>query len=99
MEDISVEIHDGVLDINDLSLYDNSIENANFYKYTPQTQANNDAHGQQIRIDINVQDTFAVPSKSYISITGQIVRADDNTAYVPANEITPINNAIMYLSV
>jgi len=97
MEDISVEIPDGMWDINDPNLYDNSTEKAEFYEYTSQTQANNNSPVQQIRIDINAHDIFTKPLESYISITGQIVRGIDDNAYVVANEITHINNAMLYL--
>jgi len=82
--------------ITDPNLYDNSTEKAEFYEYTPQTQANDNSPGQKIRIDINAQDIITKPSESYVSITGQIVRADNNV-YAVAYEITLINNAMMFL--
>jgi hypothetical protein len=93
----SQEVHDEMLDINEPHLYDESISSMNFYEYTPQTQANNNTAGHQIRMIINNQDIYTLPSKSYISIKGQIRRLDNNNAYVVANEITLINNAMMYL--
>jgi len=60
-------------------------------------KAKYNAHGQQIRIDINAQDIFTVPSKSYICITGQIIRSDNGNLYVMDNEITLKNNGMMYL--
>src|SRR5579863_4075613 len=69
----------------------------NFYEYTPQTQANNNTAGHQISIVINNQDIYSLPSKSYLSIKGQIRRADNNNAYAAADEIALINNAMMYL--
>jgi len=93
----STEVHDEMLDINEPHLYDESISSMNFYEYTPQTQANNNTAGQQISMIINNQDIYTLPSKSYISFKGQIRRADNNNAYAAANEITLINNAIMYL--
>jgi hypothetical protein len=91
------EVHDEMLDINEPHLYDESISSMNVYEYTPQTQANNNTAGQQINIIINNQDIYTLPSKSYISIKGQLRRADTNNAYTAANEITLINNAMMYL--
>jgi hypothetical protein len=93
----STEVHDEMLDINEPHLHDESISSMNFYEYTPQTQANNNTAGQQISIIINNQDIYTLPSKSYISFKGQIRRADNNNAFVAANEITLINNAMMYL--
>ena len=94
---ISQEVHDDMLDVNEPNLYDESIRSINYYDYTPQTQANNNKCGHQIKIDINAQDIYTLPSKSYLSIKGQIRRLDNNTAYVGTDEIALINNAIMYL--
>jgi hypothetical protein len=91
------EVHDEMLDINEPRLYDESISSLNFYEYTPQTQANNNTAGLQISMIINNQDIYTLPSKSFISIKGQIRRADNNNAYVAGDEITLINNAMMYL--
>jgi len=87
-----------MLDINEPHLYDERISSMNFYEYTPQTRANNNTAGQQISMIINNQNIYTKPSKSYISLKGQIRRADNNNAYVAANEITLINIAMMYVS-
>src|SRR5258708_10478443 len=94
---ISQEIHDEMLDIQDHFLFDESISEINYFEYTPQTQSSNNSPGHPIRIDINAQDIYTLPSRSYISIKGQIRRADTNAAYVRGDEITLINNAMMYL--
>ena len=80
MTALSQEVHDEMLDISEPHLYDESISSMNFYEYTPQTQANNHTSGHQINITINNQDIYTLPSKSYISIKGQIRRADNNNA-------------------
>ena len=92
-----LEVHDDMLDITNPYEYDESISEINYHEYTPQTQANNNTIGHQIKIDINAQDIYTLPSKSYISITGQIRRLDNNQAYARGDEITLINNAMMYL--
>ena len=92
-----VEFNDEMLDITEPLRYDESIIEQNYFEYTPQTQANNNSMSHQIKIDINAQDTYTLPSKSYISIKGQIRRADNNNPYVAGNDITLINNAMMYL--
>src|SRR5271157_1092309 len=94
---LSQEVHDEMLDISEPHLYDESICSMNFYEYTPQTQANNNTISNPIIITINNQDTYLLPSKSYISIKGQIKRADNNNAYAAADEIALISNAMMYL--
>ena len=91
------EVHDEMLDISEPHLYDESISSMNFYEYTPQTQANNNTNGHQISITINNQDVYSLPSKSYISVKGQIRRADDDNVYAATDEITLINNAMLYL--
>ena len=94
---LSEEVHDEMLNINEPYLYDESITSFNFFEYTPQSQANNNTDNHSINIVINAQDIYTLPSKSYIAIKGQIRRADNDNAYVTADEITLINNAMMYL--
>ena len=96
MTGLSEEVHDEMLDVNEPHMYDESISSINFYEYTPQTQANNNSTGP-ISLTINNQDIYTRPSESYISFKGQIKRADNNNAYAAADEITLINNAMMYL--
>jgi len=96
MTTLSVEVHDEMLDINEPHAYDESIQSMQFHEYTGQTQGNNNMIGHPIRIEINLQDVYCLPSKSYISIKGQLCQ-QDNTEYAAATEITLINNAIMYL--
>ena len=64
---LSSDVHDDMLDINELLLFDESISAMNFYEYAPQTQANNNTAGHQISIVINNQDICLHPSKSYAS--------------------------------
>lgn len=94
---LSQEVHHEMLDISEPHFYDESIGCMEFYEYTPQTQANNNTPGHQISIVINCQDTYTLPSKSYLSIKGQLRRASNNNAFTADNEITLINNAMMYL--
>ena len=93
----SVEVHDEILDIAEPHHYDESISSMDFYEYTPQTQANNNNNGQPISMIINNQDIYTLPSKSYISIKGQLRRLGNNNAYVATDEVALINNAMMYL--
>ena len=94
---LSQEVHDEILDVNEQTLYDESISSMNYHEYTPQTQANNNQCGHQINIVINAQDVYTLPSKSYLSIKGQIRKKANNNAYAATDEVTLINNAIMYL--
>src|SRR5271157_5612359 len=97
MATLSEEVHDEMLDVAEPHHCDEGISSMNFYEYTPQTQANNNTAGHQISIVINNQDIYSLPSKSYISIKGQIKRADNNNVYAADAEIALINKAMMYL--
>src|SRR5271157_4739700 len=97
MATLSEEVHDEMLDVAEPHHCDEGISSMNFYEYTPQTQANNNTAGHQISIVINNQDIYSLPSKSYISIKGQLRRADNNNAYAADAEIALINNAMLYL--
>src|SRR5258708_848072 len=94
---IREEFHDEMLDIKDPLRFDESISEINYFEYTPQTQANNNRAGHKIKIEINAEDAYTLPSRSYISITGQIKRIDNDNPYAADREITLINNAMMYL--
>ena len=97
MTALSLESHSSILDINEPHLFDESIQSMQYYQFTPATQQNNNVLGAAIKIDINAQDIYILPSKSYRSIKGQIRRNDTNAAFAASPEITLINNAMMYL--
>ena len=97
MTALSLESHSSILDINEPHLFDESIQSMQYYQFTPATQQNNNVLGAAIKIDINAQDIYILPSKSYLSIKGQIRRNDTNAAFAAGPEITLINNAMMYL--
>mgnify|MGYP003547443230 FL=1 len=97
MEELAIEVFDEMLSIDTKFDYDESIQSLQVYEYTPQTQANNNTHGQSISITINAQDIYTLPSKSYITIRGQIRRGDNDHPFAADDEITLINNAMMYL--
>jgi hypothetical protein len=93
---LSLELHNEMLDIDDPFEYDESISSMNYVEATPQSQSNINTPGD-ITITINPQDIYLLPSESYISIKGQIKRLDNSEPYARNNEITLINNAMMYL--
>lgn len=93
----SLEVHDEILDVSEPHHYDESISSIDFYEYTPQTQSNNNTPSVQISMTINNQDIYTLPSKSYISIKGQLRKLGNNNVYAATDEITLINNAMMYL--
>jgi hypothetical protein len=93
----SLAVHDEILNVDEPHLYDESISCMEFYEYTPQTQANNNTPGQPISMTVNSQDIYTLPSKSYLSVRGQLRKAGNNNTFAAGDEITLINNAIMYL--
>lgn len=78
-------------------LVDNSIERKEYKTFIPQSKADFNGAGSTIEIDIPATDAYYVPSKSYIKIKGRLVRNDNDQAYTANDQITLINNAIMYL--
>ena len=75
---LSTETHDDCLDINEPYIYDESIQLLQYFEFTPQTFANCNTVGHPIKIHINAQDVYTLPSKSYINIKGQLRRNDND---------------------
>ena len=94
---LSTETHDDCLDITEPFVYDESIQSLQYFEFTPQTFANCNTVGHPIKMYINAQDVYTLPSKSYINIKGQLRRNDNNNPYAAADEVALINNAMMYL--
>ena len=64
LEEINVlNYPDHELNIREPTLIDESIESEQYFDYEPQSQNNLDTTNV-IQIDINVNDTYAIPSKS-----------------------------------
>src|SRR5678815_1614608 len=91
----TVDIASEMLDIGAAMSDDNSIESYEFREYESQNPAaiNN---GQAIQIDIQNQDIFTQPSKSYLLVEGRLA-STTNAAYAAATLVTLINNAIPYM--
>ena len=53
--------------------------------------------GHPIKIYINAQDVYTLPSKSYFNIKGQLRRNDNDNPYGADAEVALINNTMMYL--
>src|ERR1043165_7874476 len=90
----TVDMASEMLDIGSAISDDNSIESYEFREYESQNPAaiNN---GQAIQIDIQNQDIFTQPSKSYLLVEGRL--ESTAAAYVAATLVTLINNAIPYM--
>ena len=85
------------LNILEPVICDNSIESWEYTNHTPASQANLNDRGGPIVIEINAGGNYLNISKSYLVIKGQLVRANNNNAYNADDDITLINNAMMYL--
>ena len=75
----------------------NQFNRLQYFEFTPQTFANCNTVGHPIKIYINAQDVYTLPSKSYINIKGQLRRNDNDNPYAAAYGVALINNAMMYL--
>ena len=86
----------GTLRITDPIQSDTSIDEYEYFEYSPIVGANlNDSVGD-IRITIETQDIFTHPSESFLIIEGQLTK-DDDKLYADADVISLINNGMMYL--
>ena len=70
---------------------DESIERMEFHEYEPTARTNLNSPGE-IRINIEMQDLFCYPAKSYLIFEGRLTK-DDDTAYADADA----NNGLMHL--
>src|SRR6478609_5951332 len=88
---------DDYLNILEPIIDDNSIESLQYSEYAPQSQSNLDNPGGTIQIDINASDDYLIPAKSSIHIKGQLARSDNNNPFAGNQDISLVNNAMMYL--
>src|SRR5882757_7336406 len=96
MANVSIEESDSILNIKEPFTYDESIKSFQYSEIILQSHDNINIPYQTITFNINNQSTIFLPSKSFLRFEGRIVK-DDDTAYVIGDEVTLINNAIMYL--
>ena len=88
------QVSNDYLEILETIKEDNSIESFQFRDHTPQQQNFN--IGASIIFDVNADNSYILPSESFLRIDGQI-RKENDTAYAQADEVSLINNAMMYL--
>lgn len=91
-----VEISDSILNIKEPFSYDESIKSLDFSEIILQSQDNINKVSSQIVFNINNQNTIYYPAKSYLEFKGKIVKNND-TLYAEDNDITLVNNAMMFL--
>ena len=83
-----------ILNFTEEIIVDEDIERFEFHEYKS-VNKNLDTFGE-IRINIEQQDLFTLPSEAYILVEGRLLKAD-GTSYTDTDAITLVNNGIMYL--
>ncbi|XP_065675466.1 uncharacterized protein LOC136091686 [Hydra vulgaris] len=84
-----------VFDFTEMPIIDNGIERYEEHEYEPINGTNLNSPGE-IRINIEQQDLFTLPSKAYLLFEGQLVKAD-GTAYANTDAVALTNNGLMEL--
>ena len=83
-----------ILNFTEEIIVDEEIERFEFHEYEPiSTSLNKEG---EIRINIEQQDLFTLPSEAYLLVEGRLLKAD-GTSYADTDAITLVNNGIMYL--
>ena len=90
------EISDNMLDIDETVYYNDRITSYTYQEINVKSKANIDNDNTQLTFNIEATDNYYVPSNSYILISGRLQQMDDNP-FIAADEITLINNTMMYL--
>ncbi len=85
-----------ILRINESHDEDESICSYQYYQYSPITGTRLNQPGE-IRITIESQDEFFHPHSSYLLFTGRLTKAAAAASYANGDQVTLINNAMMYL--
>ena len=83
-----------ILNFTEEIIVDEDIERFEFHEYESVNKIL-ETPGE-IRINIEQQDLFTLPSEAYILVEGKLVKTD-GTRYIDTDAITLVNNGIMYL--
>ena len=84
----------GILNFTEEIIVDEDIERFEFHEYESVNKSLNNTG--EIRISIEQQDLFTLPSEAYILVEGRLTKTD-GTPYIDTDAITLVNNGIMYL--
>jgi hypothetical protein len=76
---------------------DESIEKLDYREYEPHIGTDINQESGEIRIVIQDQDQFVLPSKSYLYIEGQFKHKNGDRIAPNESKITLVNNALMFL--
>lgn len=83
-----------ILDVSSIPSYDNSIEGVEFHSYKPYVTSFN--RNDEIRIPINQQDLYLLPSASTLYLEGTF-DIKNRESKAPVQNVTFINNPLLYL--
>jgi len=92
---MTTNVVESYLKISDPLQIDESVSEYNYHNYEPVAGSNLNSN-QQIRILIENQDLFYLPSKSFLTIKGKFVKSD-GAKLADTDVATLVNNGIMYL--
>ncbi|XP_065650277.1 uncharacterized protein LOC136078431 [Hydra vulgaris] len=84
-----------VLNFTEIPTVINGIERFEFHEYEPAARTNLNSSGE-IRIYIEQQDLFTLPSEAYLLFEGRLLKLD-GTVYANADAVALTNNGIMHL--
>ncbi|XP_065665411.1 uncharacterized protein LOC136086845 [Hydra vulgaris] len=84
-----------ILNFTEIPTVDDEIERFEFYEYEPIARTNLNSAGE-IRINIEQQNLFTLPSVAYLLLEGRLLKLD-GTAYANADAVALTNNGIMHL--
>src|SRR5882757_7177276 len=93
-ETLSNEVLSELINTTEPYEIDETFKFKNYLAVQPSSQSNLDGQ-QEILFNVYYQDAYFLPSESYISIKGRLLK-NDGTAYTN-EEVTLVNNAMMYL--
>ena len=92
---MTTNITEDYLKISDPLQIDESVSEYNYHNYEPVVGSNLNSTSQ-IRIIIENQDLFYLPSKSFLKIKGKLTK-NDGTKIDDKDAVTLVNNVIMFL--
>lgn len=86
-----------ILDVKSVAGFDDSITSLQHHAYAPYTTSYD--YGDEVRISIQQQDLYVLPSDSYIYIEGEIVKKTLPADATEDQKVAPkiINNAAAFL--
>jgi hypothetical protein len=84
-----------IFDVTDPIVIDNGIQQYEYHGYEPEPGTDLNRTGE-IRMHVTSNDTIVHPAVSYLLVEGRLKKTD-GTAYGADDEVTFVNNGIMYL--